>query len=348
MPRTTTATRLRAACRCAFITPTEQTTLSMPVSSSRLRNVAPMAVPGRCRCVTSPRRARGDRARWSAGRRPRGSRPGAARSRRCSSGCRSGETQVAHRSARVMLDLAHPRQRRRPPAPAWCRAGARPARRTRRPTAPGAGRAEASNAPAVASASSCAGVSPARRDRSVHVGERRLGARRHDPLGHLAARCRARSRAPGGRPARRRGGASAVGSGVPGIALGALEVRPAALVEAGGRDGRVDRAAQRLEAGLRAREHQVGTAHLDAVPAGVADQRLRRVEAHRLVAQQPGEERRRVVQLEPRAGVDEQREAERVRLGEAEVREGQDLDVDRVGLRRRPGRAAPSRRTASP
>ena len=42
MPRTTTATLLRAACRWAFITPIEQTTLSMPVSSSRLRKVTPI------------------------------------------------------------------------------------------------------------------------------------------------------------------------------------------------------------------------------------------------------------------------------------------------------------------
>ena len=36
------------------------------------------------------------------------------------------------------------------------------------------------------------------------------------------------------------------------------------------------------------------------------------------------------MQLDPAAGVDEQRERQRVRLGEAEVREGLDLRVDRV------------------
>ena len=65
---------------------------------------------------------------------------------------------------------------------------------------------------------------------------------------------------------------------------------------------------------------------------GIRHQGLRRVEAHRLRAQQGGEECGRVVQSHPRARVDEQAEAQGVALGEAEPREGLDARVDVVGV----------------
>src|SRR5207344_3225151 len=92
------------------------------------------------------------------------------------------------------------------------------------------------------------------------------------------------------------------------------------------------------------REHVAGVdvdaADLDAVPARVADQAGRGVEAHRLGAQQGGGERGRVVALQPGAGVDQVGEADRVRLGEAVAGEGQDLGVDVLGdlVRAPPGR----------
>ena len=64
------------------------------------------------------------------------------------------------------------------------------------------------------------------------------------------------------------------------------------------------------------------------VAAGVGGERLRRVEAHRLGGEQPRVERRGVVDLEPRRGVDEVGERERVGLREAEVRERLELLED--------------------
>ena len=80
-------------------------------------------------------------------------------------------------------------------------------------------------------------------------------------------------------------------------------------------------------------QRQRGLAHLDAVPLRVVHQRLRRVEAHRLRVEQRRAERGGVVQLEPGRRVDQQREADRVRLGEAERGERLDLLVDLVGDR---------------
>ena len=82
-----------------------------------------------------------------------------------------------------------------------------------------------------------------------------------------------------------------------------------------------------MDAGV---EH-VGPQGRHAVEPGVGGERLRRVEPHRLRAQQRREERTRVVQLEPRAGVDDQAEADGVALGEAEVGERLDAVVDVVG-----------------
>ena len=76
----------------------------------------------------------------------------------------------------------------------------------------------------------------------------------------------------------------------------------------------------------------VGAEHLDPVPSGVVHQRLRRVEPHRLGPQQGRQERRRIVQPAPRTRVDQFGEGERVTLGEAEVGEGEDLGIDRIGL----------------
>ena len=54
MPRTISAGESRTTRRYRFHTPTEQITFTRPCSSSRLMNVIPDAVAGRCRWVTSP------------------------------------------------------------------------------------------------------------------------------------------------------------------------------------------------------------------------------------------------------------------------------------------------------
>ena len=79
--------------------PCEQITLTSPVSSSRLRKVIPLAVAGRCRCVTTPPTSTRGRAgpRTALRRRPRRARR-AVRGRTGSGGCR-GDTPVAHTSA---------------------------------------------------------------------------------------------------------------------------------------------------------------------------------------------------------------------------------------------------------
>ncbi|CFE45510.1 Uncharacterised protein [Mycobacterium tuberculosis] len=70
--------------------------------------------------------------------------------------------------------------------------------------------------------------------------------------------------------------------------------------------------------------------HRHAVPAGVGHQRLRRIETHRLGAQQRRTERRRVVQLEPRRVEHQRRETQCVALGEAEIGKRLQLFVDPV------------------
>ena len=54
MPRTTSAAAVWASLRCRAHTAGIQSTLTIPVSSSRLTNVTPCAVAGRCRWVTAP------------------------------------------------------------------------------------------------------------------------------------------------------------------------------------------------------------------------------------------------------------------------------------------------------
>ncbi len=66
-------------------------------------------------------------------------------------------------------------------------------------------------------------------------------------------------------------------------------------------------------------------AHLDAVGAGVADELRRLVEAHRLRVEDRGQEHIRVGAFHPGRGVDEEREARRVALGEAVGGEAADL-----------------------
>ena len=67
--------------------------------------------------------------------------------------------------------------------------------------------------------------------------------------------------------------------------------------------------------------------------AGVAHDRVRRVEAHRLGIEQCGGELRRIVQLHPRTGVHEVGEAHRVALRKAEAGEGLELVGDLLGHR---------------
>ncbi len=93
---------------------------------------------------------------------------------------------------------------------------------------------------------------------------------------------------------------------------------PPGLPGRAGLPGLPDRFQRRVR---QARVH-VRAAHHDAVPAGVGDQRLGRVEAHRLRPQQPREERVRVIALEEGAGEDQVGEAQRVALREPVAGEG--------------------------
>ncbi len=136
-------------------------------------------------------------------------------SRRCSTGCRSGETPVAHRSASVISGSLSPGRVGAGGAgvvPGRCAASsANPAaqRASRRP------RPQASNAPAVASASSWAEVRPARRDRSVtpvNGASPRASTMRRATSGPMP-RTESRPRRTASAPSRRWAG---TGSGVPG------------------------------------------------------------------------------------------------------------------------------------
>jgi hypothetical protein len=84
---------------------------------------------------------------------------------------------------------------------------------------------------------------------------------------------------------------------------------------------RVGRVVALLERAARLAERQARRPHLDAAPPRVVHERGHRVEAHRLRVEQRAVERRRVVRLEPRRGVGDEREAPRVALGEAVVGE---------------------------
>ena len=343
-PRMTTATRLRAACRCAFITPTEQTTLSMPVSSSRLRKVTPMRRAGPLAVGDQARRrGPGGRTRWWRGRRPSGAGAGELGAQvldRVPLGRDPGGPEVGEGD----LDLAHPRQRRRRGRRGRAGQVARRPRRSRPPTAPRGGRAPSRRRrrrwPAPRAGRE---VRSARRERSVTSVNG--ASSRAATIRSATSSPMPRTESSPSRTASRRRGGGRARVGRARHPLGAREPRPAALVEAGGPRPAPTTTGSRSACARGARD--VGTAYVDAVAAGVADQRLGGVEAHRLVAQQPGQERRRVVQLEPRRRVDQQREAQRVRLGEAEVGERQDLHVDRVG--QLAGDAAPrhARRRAS-
>src|SRR5262245_37194910 len=65
--------------------------------------------------------------------------------------------------------------------------------------------------------------------------------------------------------------------------------------------------------------------HLDAMIARVAHELGRLVEAHRLAVENGGAENVRIAALDPGRGIDEQREACRVALGEAVFAEALDL-----------------------
>jgi hypothetical protein len=61
----------------------------------------------------------------------------------------------------------------------------------------------------------------------------------------------------------------------------------------------MDRSGRRFEAGVHVGAGKVGTQHDHAMTARVGDKGGRGVEAHRLRAQEAGEEGSRVVQLHP-------------------------------------------------
>ena len=75
----------------------------------------------------------------------------------------------------------------------------------------------------------------------------------------------------------------------------------------------------------RSRAADAGRQHAHAAPLGVAHQGGGGVEAHRLGVQQRGQELGRVAPAQPRALVGQHGEGRRVGLGEAEVREADEL-----------------------
>ena len=85
---------------------------------------------------------------------------------------------------------------------------------------------------------------------------------------------------------------------------------------------------QLLQRRLGQRGVDARTIRRHPMTAGVLGQRLGRVEPHRLSPQQPGAKSRRVVQFQPRRGVDEVGEADRVALRESVVGEGGQLVPD--------------------
>src|SRR5207237_8262525 len=70
---------------------------------------------------------------------------------------------------------------------------------------------------------------------------------------------------------------------------------------------------------------------LDGVALGILHDDVRVIEAHRLVVEQPGVQRRRVMELEPGGLVAGAGEGSGMRLREAELREGRQLGEDLLG-----------------
>ena len=312
-PRTISAELVRATRRYRCHNPGEQVTLSIPVSSSRFTNVTPPAVAGRCRCVTiPPTRIRVPA--FTPGSRSIGSAPTRSSCGRMNcAGCASGDRPVAHTSATswstslipgsIGASVAGHRARQAVRFVLRGRPGG-PQRLTARKTETreGVGRGEGLQVSGRASGTPGqirhAPVRPVRPPLLL------------DPSGQLVA-----DRTDAGQPLP--DGRAAEPPGVRRLALPALlPGRRRALQRRGG-----------------VAEVDVRPAHLDPVPPGVVDQRLRRVEAHRLGVEQRRAERRRVVALEPGADVDQVREADRVALREAVARERAQLRVEIVGER---------------
>ena len=164
----------------------------------------------------------------------------------------------------------------------------------------------------------------------VAAGQRVAGARPGEPLERRAARAGAR------REVLQRGEVAAlvargdergdlVGAHAEHVAQADLD---GGLV-GGGRVRRIRHRAADL-AGVDVRGE-----HRDTAPLRLVDERVGRVEAHRLLVEQRAEELRPVVHAQPRRLVGEQAEGGAVGLGEAEAREARDHREDRLGLLRR-------------
>ena len=121
------------------------------------------------------------------------------------------------------------------------------------------------------------------------------------------------------------GPAKAGGEGGAGDPLPHLRPQPVDVAQADA-DGAVV-----LDHAVPLRRLHVDRPEAHAVALRVLDQRRRVVEPHRLVVEERGIERAREVGLQIGAGVDDQREAGGVRLGEAVERERRDGQDDRVG-----------------
>ena len=284
----------------------QTTTLAMPVSSSSVMKMTPLAVPGRWRTSTRPATvtALPSPASWRAAH---GAGCGAARIPRASSasGCASA------RSRRC----GNPR----PPA----RPGSSPAARQRGSVTRGAGqRREQRQRRRLLAQTLAPPTAPARRS---SPSERKASA---------SASCSSAAR----RERRPRCQSSRDGGGRPVAAASSASAR-VLLCQAPSPGG--SRAAARGAAAPRAPRLQravpvavidVDRAHLDAVLARVAHDLRRRVEAHRLAVEQRRGEDVGVVAFEPGRDIDEQREAGGMALGKAVIAEA--LDLVEAALRR--------------
>ena len=271
--------------------------------------MTPRAVAGRCRCVTTPPIV--TRVRSSIARRPRGGddaervEPGADQRGGVDVGghrrwptCRRSAARARSSPAAAAGAVSSKVTTSSWPGRAVAAAPAPHSASRREPPKP-------SNAPAVASAST-------------------WSARQPDPAGEVGHR----GVRPVARRARRR---SRSASSVPIVRTDDSPSRTAGC--GASRQAHCDGPSPGSSEASASECGQRRLADLDAVPLGVVDQRLRRVEAHRLGVEQRRAERRRVVPLEPGRRVDQQREADRVRLGEPERGERLDLLVDLVGDR---------------
>ena len=297
-------------------------TLTAPVSSSRVTKTVPLAVSGRCRCVTRPlaraSRPCGKRAQPLAGLDLELRR---ACARSSASGWRFRRQAERAVVGERVLGLAR-------------RARARPPSSSARVCAQHLGRpgVDAGHRPGrlVAVAGEAAAAHRRRPARPIAWASRRARRARSSTLANGASARAATMRC-----------ASLLGQAVDAVEA---EAHRRSARRRPTRAGPASQPRSRARSPSRSRMTSTG-AHLDAVLARVAHQLRRRVEAHRLGVEQAAEEGVGVVALDPAADVGEQREAGGMALREAVFAEALDLLEDALGVL---GRRSPSRPCGRP